>query len=146
MDPRFRLHRRYPGQDLAAPRPGMVRLFAREREARPDRVLAGESVHVTERKTKAPHIKVRPEPNAPLLKRIVRYPYRLHTTQGRRTQVFEPVVVARDRAQATPPSGRVAAEARGTLPMGNPLRTASTGYRRRGKLPTVEEWLGGERK
>lgn len=128
---------------MAEQRPTIARLFEREKEARPERVLAGERVRLRKMTTRTAWIRVRPEPNAPLLKRIVRYPYRLHTTFPRRHKVFEAAMVKRERVGCTRPAARVSQEARGVAVTGNPLRTAPTGYRRRGPLPTVTDWLGG---
>lgn len=84
-DPTRRLRRRQPGDDLASEDRGLARLFAREKsDARPEPVpprdKAGSRALVQRDTTHVASCR----PNAPLLIRIVRYPFALPTVRGAR--------------------------------------------------------------
>jgi len=146
MDPRHRLHRRYPGQGLCEPRPIELHLWARDRTTQPERTAVGETVHLQEVRVRSVRRKANPRPNAPLLKRLVRYPYRLHTGRPHRRQLVEPFLSARLRVESSMPAARIAQEARGRMVMGNPLRAYPTRLYRRAGLPSVDDWLDGGRR
>src|SRR4051812_23606001 len=85
MDPARRLGRRIPGERLSAEGRGVQRMFAREEaESRPDPVPPRDRRSVAEA-TRKETTRVAPcRPNAPLLIRIVRYPFRLDTGRPER--------------------------------------------------------------
>jgi hypothetical protein len=87
--------------------------------------------------------RVDPRPNAPLLKRLVRYPYRLYTGRPHRRRLVEPFTATHLRVEFPMPAARVAREARGRMVMGNPLRAHPSRVWRREGLPSVDDWLGG---
>lgn len=148
VDPRYRLQRRYPGEGKGDPRFLARRIGDRVRDRHPDRTTVGDTIHLREAKVRESWRKAHASPNAPLLKRLVRYPFRLHTSWARRSTLFEPASATPLRVDFPEPAMRVAIAARGPVLPGNPLRGASTGYRpgQRGAVPTVDEWLtGGKR-
>lgn len=123
--------------------PVPLRLLERDREPPAPRQVVGERVRVIEGGVRATFKKADPRPNAPLLKRLIRYPYRLYTGRPQRVVVFEPISRAPDRVESLQPAMRGAREALGTLVTGNPLRREPTGYQRREGLPSVDDWLLG---
>jgi len=145
MDPRVRLDRRYPGQGLAKPPAIAARLWLRDREVRPVRILPGDKLQVRgEVKIKRPGRMASPAPNAPLLKRIVRYPYREHTARGRRLQVFEPIALV--RLDTTIESAvKIVRDLRDPIALGNPLRVIDRSRVSPDSrvIPSVEQWLAG---
>ena len=143
MDPRVRLDRRVPGQGLAEPPAIVARLWRREDEAKPERVLAGDKLVVRETTIRNNKNLANPRPNAPLLKRIVRYPYRQDNGRPRREQVYEPTV-AREPIRSDSFEELVATELRYPIALGNPVRILGHAIERR-VLPTVDEWLAGRR-
>jgi len=82
-----------------------------------------------------------PAPNAPLLKRIVRYPYREHTASGRRTKVFEPIQMTR-LDTSIEHAVQIVRDLRDPIALGNPLRVIDRNRVPRA-IPTVAEWLEG---
>ncbi|MES2639014.1 MAG: hypothetical protein V4850_06010 [Myxococcota bacterium] len=91
-DPTLRLRRRLPGDRLATEERGLARLLARERpDTRPDPVPArdkqGARAPVQRDTTHVASCR----PNAPLLIRIVRYPFALPTTRGTRQKYRDEV-------------------------------------------------------
>lgn len=145
MDPRVRLDRRYPGQGLAEPPAIAARLWLRDREARAVRILPGDKLQVRgEVKLKRPGRMASPSPNAPLLKRIVRYPYREHVARGRRLQVFQPI--ERTRLDTTIESAvKIVRDLRDPIALGNPLRVIDRSRVSRDAcvVPSVDQWLAG---
>lgn len=143
MDPRHRLKRRHPGEGLA--RPGLIqaRLWTRDKELRAPRSVVGDDLVTREIKVRASGRSVDPAPNAPLLKRIVRYPYRLHPERGIRIVSFESPTFDRGRVESSAPAIREARTWRARATFGSLLRGPSRPTRREAR-PTVEAWLGGE--
>lgn len=89
-DPTLRLRRPLPGARLEHDARGMERLFARETtEERPDPVPARDkaALKMVVRRDTSRVASCRP--NAPLLIRIVRYPFRLETSRGARKKYLE---------------------------------------------------------
>ncbi len=89
-DPTLRLRRPIPGARLADDERGLGRLFAREEsEARPDPVPPRDkaAVRMVVRKETTRVASCRP--NAPLLIRIVRYPFRLDATRATRRKYMD---------------------------------------------------------
>jgi hypothetical protein len=77
-DPRDRLARRLPGDRLAREGRGVGRLFAREEHgAPPDPVPARDQKPLLQLSLRKSTRLAEPRPNAPLLIRIVRHPFRL---------------------------------------------------------------------
>lgn len=146
MHPWERLQRRFPGEGLGDPSVLGVALFEREAEPTPSALRAGDIVKLPETKVRPVKLVVKTSPNAPLLKRLVRYPFKLSGTQGKRS-AWRTVLQAdeRRRAPRMAPAMIVRAE-RDPLIVGNPLRTLE---RRPGRapIPTVDAWLssGGAR-
>ena len=143
MDPRTRLERRHPGEGKGELRPVEQRLLGRSRPQKEERVIPGSSLRKRDAKVRKVRRTANPRPNAPLLKRIVRYPYRLETTSGRRFQLFEPAISERQRVESSAPAMRLAREACGRVTTGNPLRTYPTRVPRQRTLPSVNDWLAG---
>lgn len=129
---------------MCEPRPVEMHLWARDRETHPERSTVGETVRLEEVRVRSVRRKADPRPNAPLLKRLVRYPYRLDTGRPRRETLVEPYSAVRPRVEPSLRAARVAQEARGRMGNGNPLRACPTKVRRREGLPSIEDWLGGE--
>lgn len=146
MDPRHRLKRRFPGEDLGDPGPIGRRLLERDREPAPLRQVAGEVLHVPVWGPGRNNRKVAdPRPNAPLLIRIVRYPYALKTERGRRHTAFEAGVQKREGLLDRPYILREAREARGEPVQGNPIKAVPTKVPRLQAVPSVADWLESRR-
>jgi len=120
-----------------------MRLFARDKELKPERVTPGAALKVLDARVRITRRTADPLPNAPLLKRIVRYPYRLETTYARRSRLYDPLSAIHERLQSLPPVSRLLAESHGPVTLGNPLRSHPLGVEPRTR-PSVEEWLGGQ--
>ena len=91
-DPTLRLRRPIPGARLADDARGFERLFRREeKDARPDPVPARDraALRMVVRKPTSHVASCRP--NAPLLIRIVRYPFRLEIARGTRRKYKDEV-------------------------------------------------------
>lgn len=91
-DPTLRLRRRTPGDRLAPEERGLARLLARdEATARPDPVPPRDKQGVRSLvKRDTTHV-ASCRPNAPLLIRIVRYPFALTTSRGARQKYRDEV-------------------------------------------------------
>ena len=140
MDPRVRLRRRYPGERFAEPRPLGTRVFGRDKPLREPREVVGSVVALPELKVRANRSQARPSPNAPLLKRLVMYPYRQSTTYGRRSAVREPVpwdALARDDRETV---ADIIAERPQPAP-GSVVRAAMKRLEPR-EILSVDQWLG----
>jgi hypothetical protein len=105
-----------------------------------------ETVHLREVRVRSARKKVEAGPNAPLLKRLVRYPYRLDTGRPRRHRLIEPFSMGSRRLELSTPAGQAAREARGRVVLGNPLRAFPSRAWRREGLPSVDDWLDGGRR
>lgn len=81
------------------------------------------------------------EPNAPLLIRIVKYPYRQETHRGRRRQVFEAGLEARTRLQEREAPMRAGRAFKGDPIVGNPIKALSIHPAPLPPPPGVDEWL-----
>lgn len=143
MDPRERLKRRYPGEDIAAPSSSVERLAARDRPLRQPKQALGEEMRVSSHAVRRNQNTIQPQPNAPLLKRLVRYPYALHATRPRTLKVAEPVPWDLLERTVSEPVSAVTRDARDLSIQGNPLRAVSTTVPRRSRVPSVDDWLGG---
>ena len=143
MDPRHRLKRRYPGQGIADPSPLFDRLIGRDKPLREERESPGSKIVYREVKSRHPWRMAEPSPNAPLLKRMVRYPYRQELTWARREQVFEPLSLVDWGLDDRPLAFREAQAERGSQTNGNPLKTHTFRVETRRSTPSVSEWLAG---
>ncbi len=79
--------------------------------------------------------------NAPLLIRIVKYPYEQDVTSGRRRQVFEPVSMERDRLQPRPAPVTEVRALRDEPFFGNPFKALAIHPEPLAPPPGVDEWL-----
>jgi len=84
---------------------------------------------------------VEPEPNAPLLIRIVKYPYRQETHRGRRRKVFEAGVQARSRLEQRELPMRAGRAFKGEPIVGNPIKALDIHPAPLAAPPGVDEWL-----
>jgi hypothetical protein len=141
MDPRDRLKRKYPGEGLADPRPEMARLGARDKPLRDAPAIRESKVRVREGKPRRIQNLGKPWPNAPLLKRLVRYPYRQHTASGRRTKIADPIPWDACRLETREPVSTALIELRAALKGGNPLRTEPAPRAGMPVIPSVDDWL-----
>ena len=80
------------------------------------------------------------EPNAPLLIRIVRDPYRQEVSRGRRVTLFESGLAQRLKVVRPPPVAEVR-QARGALFQGNPIKALAIHPPPLPPPPSVDEWL-----
>ena len=141
MDPRDRLKRKYPGEGLSDPRPEMARLGARDKPLREATVIRESSVRVREGKPRRNQHLGKPWPNAPLLKRLVRYPYRQHTASGRRLKVVEPIPWDACRLEGREPVSSALVGLREELKGGSPLRADPAPKPAMPTIPSVDDWL-----
>jgi hypothetical protein len=140
MHPWDRFQRKSPGEQLSEPRAIELLLFQRDKELRPARVSPGSTAKPFTLKVRNARNTAQPRPNAPLLKRLVRHPFKMYGVQGKRTAVRSPVPWAelkRDRLQSV---FRAAQADRGQLIFGNPVR-AYDRIPAVPALPTVDQWL-----
>lgn len=133
--------RDYPGERMQKERAIPVRLGARDKALR---VFTG-VFQGTERPargaTRAPRRLPEAAPNAPLLIRIVRYPYEQEVHRGRRIKHDWHDRVHRQAHEVSEPPMRLAAEAKGDVIRGNPLRSLGLHLEPLPALPSVEDWL-----
>jgi hypothetical protein len=141
MDPRWRLQRKYPGEGLLDLSPAVTRVADRDRPLKAERATLGSKVTIPAATTRRNGVVVEPRPNAPLLKRLVRYPFALHGTQPRRHTLMEAVPWGAHGAQPREPVSASFDDLRGGPAVGNPLRAVPTRPPRLGARPTVAEWL-----
>lgn len=122
IDPRRRLDRRFPGDDLRRGVDSLDRLWARETPDRKDPIEARDQKPLPSLATRRTTRLADASPNAPLLIRIVRHPYALATTLGARQRYIP----------EAPPTEHVnrAAEIAGALADRERMRFTLTGWRR----------------
>ena len=140
MHPWDRFHRKAPGEQLSKPRSLEVLLFERDKELRPPRVSPGSTAKPFVLKVRSARNTAQPRPNAPLLKRLVRHPFKMYGSQGRRTVVRSAVPWSELQRVRLVSAFRSAQADRGQIIFGNPVR----GYDRLPrvpKLPTIADWL-----
>ena len=146
MDPRFRLHRKFPGEGLADLRPISARLAKRDKPLREPMPQRESAVVVRVGKTRRPSKMGKTSPNAPLLKRLVRYPYRQHTTDGRRRSCQEPIPWDLLGVEERKPVSDALVELRASLLGGSPLRNEPRPRPEVRSRASVAEWLSGSKK
>lgn len=142
MHPWDRLRRTIPGERQFEPRGLVVQLYGRDKELRTPRVVLGEKFALAQPKTRNNTHVAEPRPNAPLLKRIVRYPYAMDGVRGTRKPMRD-AVPWKDLERAPLPNlGEWLAQDRQAPSFPNPV-IAGQGLRliARKPLPTVAEWL-----
>lgn len=144
MHPWDRLQRRVVGEQLWEPRALELALAARDRDAKPQRVACGEKAVLREATVRRNGHLARPAPNAPLLKRVARYPYALHTERPRKLELRSGVPWA-DLERDPLPSMRAwgVAEREGRS-FANPVPLVMALRRHDRPRITAEEWLTGE--
>lgn len=137
-----RLHRKFPGQDIGALGVLGERLVTRDREPPPTRTCAGESFNAIVLTVRKNGKVANPKPNAPLLIRIVRYPFGLPTVRGRRTKTREAVPWA-DLQRARWVSAMVSLRSdRAPVAFPNPVKEYARSLERRLR-PSAAAWLAG---
>jgi hypothetical protein len=100
FDPRSRLTRRVPGASIEPAK--VFRLNVDEsREPRPDPIPARDQKELLNVRTRSPRRIAEAGPNAPQLIRLIRTPYAMDVTRGRRITLIE----AAPAAQARQPFG-----------------------------------------
>ncbi len=100
FDPRSRLTRRVPGASIEPAK--VFRLNVDERrESRPDPIPARDQKELLNVRTRSPRRIAEAGPNAPQLIRLIRTPYAMEVTRGRRITLIE----AAPAAQARQPFG-----------------------------------------
>ena len=148
MGSRYRFFERaqlaYPGEKLGTSPVLSDRLGVRVvMLEKPPRRVCGESVLPEREKSKTVRWSRSIEcgPNAPLLIRIVKYPYAEDVVRPRRKTVFEGGLSEREaRARNTPSPLPAARAAFGPITGGNPLRAFPIRHTPL-RIPTVDEWL-----
>lgn len=146
MHPWERLQRRFPGEGLGEPSALGAVLLEREAEPTPSATRAGETVKLSENKVRPLKNLAKTSPNAPLLKRLVRYPFKLSGTQGKRSSWRTALQADERRREPRLSPTMIVRSERDPLIVGNPVRTLSH-HPAREALPTVDAWLasGGAR-
>jgi hypothetical protein len=136
-----RFDRRFPGERLTLDRAIAKALFARDRELKPTRAVAGESFKVRVLGTRRAGRIADPSPNAPLLKRVVLNPY--VQTLGAPRRVSHPVggMQAREARSPLKPAILVYREAIWPPVVGNPVRTIEHRPVPRPEREGIEAWL-----
>lgn len=119
-----------------------MRLRGRDTALRIFEGLFRSSLEIKRGGTRRPRFTAEPEPNAPLLIRIVRYPYRQETHRGRRRQVFEAGLQVREKLDAREAPMRSARDYRGDAITGNPIKALGIHPSPLAPPPSIEEWLG----
>jgi len=84
---------------------------------------------------------IEPEPNAPLLIRIVKYPYRQEVSYGRRRKMFDAGLQTRDRTEPREAPMRAGRAFRGQAIVGNPVKALDLHPTPLSAPPNVDEWL-----
>ena len=85
-------------------------------------------------------------PNAPLLKRLILFPYGLETEPGQRSHVRDIRPWGSLEREATPNAGAEAREARGSITEGNPLKQLAIFRKEKRSRLSVDAWLSGGRR
>jgi hypothetical protein len=129
---------------LVKPSPMEERLRARDREPRVFKGLVSASTTLQERKVRRPRNMIEPEPNAPLLKRIVKYPYEEVCRGPVRRKTGNSVRTAIVRLEPRKPPMVEGRSAIGDLIVGNPIRGLNIHPVPLASPPSVEEWLASK--
>ncbi len=143
MHPWDRSQRRFVGEAFLELRPLLTALWARDRELRVSRLRLRETT-TTLREWKIRKAKGMAEtrPNAPLLKRLVRYPFALHTVAPTKTTVRMPVPWADLHAEQMVYASHEIRKGRDKAAFPNPMTSAEmVRLRTREHRPTLSQWL-----
>ncbi|MBN2798485.1 MAG: hypothetical protein JXX28_04995 [Deltaproteobacteria bacterium] len=145
FDPTTRLDRWAAGDTIQQPGSVVVRLDQRLRDEPVYKVRGGETIHLSERKTRRARHIGEPNPYAPQLIRVIKSPAELDAAPPTKGE-GRPAVPWSDlsRARLVGASAQ-AKQARGAVTEGNPLRGVSRRPQAREAVPSVELWLGGRR-
>lgn len=139
-----RLDRHVPGQRVTDPRPLEASLFARDRELRKPHKALGEEFSGRSFKTRDTHHVADPAPNAPLLKRLVLYPYVQEVERPRRGEAYDRSIpwdlLDHER---TPHTFQLYRDAKIPPVQGSPLKSIDRTIPQRSR-PPVSDWLGGD--
>lgn len=136
-----RLRRDYPGERLLTERALAGRLHGRDRELRIFEGLVAADTGKARGDTRRTRRTADPSPNAPLLIRIVRYPYRQETHRGRRRTVFQAGMPRRQHAEQREAPMRSAMVFRGDAVYGNPIKALDIHPSPLPPPPSVDSWL-----
>ena len=113
----------------------------RDRPLKADRKTLGGLVVIPVATVRVTRLSVDAGPNAPLLKRIVRYPYALHGTSPKRIDLVPRVETPKRGVEVRPSVAMLLAPDRAPAANGNPLRTFPTRVVLRDRAPSVAEWI-----
>lgn len=116
-------------------------MFERSVEREPYTGLYRAIVQLRSTTYRAPRGLFEPEPNAPLLIRIVRDPYEETPRGPRRVRLYEPIRVGGRERILRPPPVAQSRDLRGEPVTGNPLRTLALHPAPLAPPPPVDAWL-----
>ena len=141
MHPHDRLKREILGERAVRDRSVVVALAKRDKPLANTRSVPGESMKLRTCEITYRRVWLEPGPNAPLLKRIVKYPYALEEV-GRSIRVAVPKgLSAREKRESLPKPMQMAAAFRGVRRTGGPLKGNSLRPKPLPKVPSIEAWL-----
>ena len=141
MHPHDRLKREGLGEQLGVLRPVVEQAWRRDKPVSAPRVVPGESMKLRTAKVKFRRVHVDAGPNAPLLKRVVKYPYRYDELARPRRTKFEIGLSSRMKREAFPRPIQILETYRGPRVVGNPLRNYSFRADPLQRPPSVQRWL-----
>lgn len=136
-----RLSRTFPGERQLRLGPLLDRLHGRDKELRQYATGFAGKVKLKDRRVRPTRHTIEPEPNAPLLIRIVKYPYQQEVSYARRRRVYEPSMVVRDRLEPRPTPVADVREFRDQGFMGNPVKAIDLHPAPLPPPPPVDAWL-----
>jgi hypothetical protein len=141
MHPHDRLKRELVGDRMKRTREVVERLLGRDVALRKEREMLGQSVKTRSLQVRFRRVWLTAGPNAPLLKRVVKYPYPMHVDRRMARTKFQlgldnlPSRVPLERAM------KVGQDSRGRLIQGNPFKGLDVRPMVRTRPPSVNEWL-----
>lgn len=121
----------------------MRHMLHRDRPLKNPRSVAGEKLSSRSCEITYKRVWLDPGPNAPLLKRIVKYPYAMDDIGRPRRTVLYTGLGARQKRSPVPRPIAWVREFVGDRVMGNPLKRNSLRPKPLDKVPSVEAWLKG---
>ncbi len=140
-----RLDRHVPGTRQTAIRALEEQLFERDRELRAPRKQIGEDFKPTSGETRPNRRTADPHPNAPLLKRLVLYPYVQECAPPKRDKTHDRSIPwDLVKRVATPSTWQQYLEAKPQPIIGNPLRNVPIPVHGNRPRPSASDWLGGD--
>ena len=143
MHPHDRLKREVIGSNLGQIRASVRHMLHRDRPLKVPRSIAGETVSSRSCEITYRRVWLDPGPNAPLLKRIVKYPYALEEIGRPRRSVLYSGLNAREQRTPVPHPIAMVHEFVGERIQGNPLKRNSLRPKPLDKVPSIESWLKG---